>query len=440
MSLRSRLTLAAAAGVALAVVMASLIVFFVVKDELRGQIDQALRERVGEVEILDQGSGFAIRVASPTLGGAGGYVQAVPARGDLLRPPGENIPLPSEGARGVAAGTRNEFFEDTHVAGVHLRVLTTRVAPGFAVQVARPLDEVDRTLNRLAALLVLVSLGGIALATTLGLGVARAVLAPIRRLTAATEHVTETADLSRRIDGESPDELGRLAGSFNTMLAALETSLDAQRQLVADASHELRTPLTSLRTNVEVLERGDDLDEDDRRRLRHDVIAQVDELTALVADIAELARGRGPDAVVEELRADELVEAAVERAQRHAPKVRFRTALEETVVHGVAARLERAVSNLLDNAATWSPPGGLVEVELRGGELSVRDHGPGIAASDLPHVFDRFYRAPSARGRPGSGLGLAIVRQVADEQGGSVVAETAPGGGARFRFRLSGTS
>jgi two-component system sensor histidine kinase MprB len=224
------------------------------------------------------------------------------------------------------------------------------------------------------------------------------------------------------------------------MLAALERSLDAQRQLVADASHELRTPLTSLRTNVEVLERGDSLSGEDLRRLREDVVAQVDELTALVTDIVELARGQGSDVVIDELRADELVQAAVERAQRHAPSVQFKTALERTVVRGVPERLERAVSNLLDNAAKWSPPGGVVEVELRAGELSIRDHGPGIAPTDLPHVFDRFYRAPSARGRPGSGLGLAIVRQVAEEHGGSVVAETASGGGARFRFRLSRTS
>src|SRR5207247_2554987 len=204
-------------------------------------------------------------------------------------------------------GTRGDFFEDTHVTGVHLRVLTTQVGPGFAVQVARPLTEVDRTLSRLGILLVLVSLGGVALAAALGLGVARAVLAPIRRLTDATEHVTQTSDLTRRIATGSEDELGRLADSFNTMLGALETSLDAQRQLIADASHELRTPLTSLRTNVEVLERDEDLGEEDRTRLRRDVVAQVDELTALVTNIVELARGQGPDAVVEDVRVDELV-------------------------------------------------------------------------------------------------------------------------------------
>jgi two-component system sensor histidine kinase MprB len=421
-------------------VMASLIVFFVVESELRGQIDQALQERATEVEIDNTGAGIALRVPAPPLGGAGGYVQVVEAEGDLLRLPGETIPLPSAQARQVARGARGPFFEDAHVAGHHLRVLTTPFTPGLAVQVARPLDEVDRTLERLALLLVAVSLCGVGLAATLGLGVARAVLAPIRRLTDATEHVAHTTDLSQRIASGSTDELGRLAGSFNTMLAALETSLDAQRQLVADASHELRTPLTSLRTNVEVLERGDDLSAEDRTRLRRDVVAQVDELTSLVTNIVELARGQGPDAVVEDVRVDELVHAAVERAERHAPKVRFRTALEETVVRGVASRLERAIANLLDNAAKWSPPGGVVEVELRAGELSIRDHGPGIAPADLAHVFDRFYRAPAARGRPGSGLGLAIVRQVAEEQGGSVVAETASGGGARFRFRLSGTS
>jgi two-component system sensor histidine kinase MprB len=223
------------------------------------------------------------------------------------------------------------------------------------------------------------------------------------------------------------------------MLEALQRSQGAQRQLVADASHELRTPLTSLRTNMEVLARGGPPEAEDRDRLRRDVIVQIEELTGLVADLVELARDEEPEPPpAEELRFDRLVGAAVERAQRHAPHVRFEAELEPALVRGVPPRLDRAVANLLDNAAKYSPPGTTVEVRLRDGELTVRDHGPGIAEEERDLVFDRFYRAAEARGRPGSGLGLAIVRQVAESHGGSVRAEAAAGGGALLRMRLSG--
>ena len=223
------------------------------------------------------------------------------------------------------------------------------------------------------------------------------------------------------------------------MLEALEASQRAQRRLVADASHELRTPLTSLRTNLEVLELGG-LGAADQARLRADVVAQLEELTLLVADLVDLAREEEPETEREALRLDELVAAAVERAARHAPAVRFATELEPVVVDGVRSRLDRAVANLLDNAAKHGGAGGTVEVTLRAGELTVRDHGPGIADEDLPFVFDRFYRARSARGRPGSGLGLAIVRQAAEAHGGSVRADRAPDGGAVLRMALSPSS
>ncbi len=270
----------------------------------------------------------------------------------------------------------------------------------------------------------------------LGLGVARAVLAPVRRLTEAAEDVSETRDLSRRIDVGGRDELSRLAATFNTMLAALEDSARAQRQLVADASHELRTPLTSLRTNIEVLSRADTLPSGERGKLLHDVTEQLGEMTALIAELVELARGDQAPSEPEDVRLDLATADAIERTRRNRPGIVFRAELEETMVRGVPPTIERAISNLLDNAAKWSPPGGEVEVAVRDGEVSVRDHGPGIGAEDLPFVFDRFYRADSARGMPGSGLGLAIVRQVAESHGGSVTAEAAEGGGTRLRLRL----
>jgi two-component system sensor histidine kinase MprB len=315
--------------------------------------------------------------------------------------------------------------------------LTFSYAPGYAVQVARSLTEVNRSLSRIREFLFLISAIGIALAAALGFAVSRAALAPVRHLTEATETVTETGDLSERIDADGRDELSRLAASFNTMLAALEEATRAQRQLVADASHELRTPLTSLRTNIEVLARDRKLPDGERERLLNDVVEQLGEMTTLISELMNLARGEQQPTEPEDVRLDLLAAGAVDRARRNRPGVTFTTDLEESFVHGVPPTIERAIANLLDNAAKWSPEGGEVEVVVRGGTVTVRDHGPGIDDEDLPFIFDRFYRADAARGQPGSGLGLAIVRQVAEQQGGGVVAERAPGGGTRVALRLA---
>jgi two-component system sensor histidine kinase MprB len=285
-------------------------------------------------------------------------------------------------------------------------------------------------------LLFLIAVVGIAVAAGLGLAVSGAALAPVRRLTQTTEEVTETKDLSRRIQASGRDELGRLADSFNTMLAALEESARAQRQLVSDASHELRTPLTSLRTNIEVLSRDGVLDPKERENLLRDVSEQLIEMSALVAELVELARGDEKAADSEDVRLDLVAAEAIDRTRRNRPGVTFKPHLEESLVRGVPSTIERAVSNLLDNAAKWSPPGGEVDVIVRNGEVAVRDRGPGIAEEDVPFVFDRFYRAPSARSMPGSGLGLAIVRQVAEAHGGTVCVETPADGGTRMRLTL----
>jgi two-component system sensor histidine kinase MprB len=232
------------------------------------------------------------------------------------------------------------------------------------------------------------------------------------------------------------DELSRLAASFNTMLGALEESTRARRQLVADASHELRTPLTSVRTNIEVLAGDRLLLPEERAHLLSDVVEQLEEMTTLIAELIELARAEQQSVAPEEVRLDLLVADAVERARRNRPEVVYSVELKPVTVAGVPATIERAVGNLLDNAAKWSPTGAEVEVDLRDGRLTVRDHGPGIADEDLPYVFDRFYRARAARGMPGSGLGLAIVRQVAESHGGDVVAERAEGGGTRMVLTL----
>jgi two-component system sensor histidine kinase MprB len=443
-SFRARLAIAAAAAVALAVVLASVTVYVVVRSELRGTLDSALHDRAAQVQHEPlrafQAGDQAFLEPGPQLGGAPGYFQVVSADGDTIRLPNETVELPvTDAVREVASGRRGGYLSDAEVAGVHVRVITVPYgSQGFAIQIARPLTEVDHSLSRIRTYLLIIAAIGIALAAALGLAVARTALAPVRRLTGATENVAKTGDLSERIDASGTDELSRLAASFNTMLAALEESTRAQRQLIGDASHELRTPLTSLRTNIEVLAGGRELPAEDRERLLRDVIEQLDEMTTLVAELSELARGELEPGAAEDVRLDLLAADAVERTRRNRPGIRFTTDFEGSLVHGVPASIERAVANLLDNAAKWSPPDGEVEVAVKDGEVVVRDHGPGIDETDLPYVFDRFYRASSARGMPGSGLGLAIVRQVAESHGGDVRAEPGEGGGTRMIMRLNG--
>jgi two-component system sensor histidine kinase MprB len=444
MSFRARLTLVSAAAVALAVLLAAPVVYFVVRDGLRDQVDEGLIQRAEPIErhritAFRSRQGLGFLGPQPELGGVRGYVQVVRSDGTTLNPPDETVELRvDEDVLSVARGESDRFFADEHVEGVHVRVLNAPLAPGFAVQVARPLTEVDDTLARIRTLLILIAAGGIGLAAALGLAVSRAALAPVRQLTETSEKVTETGDLSQRIDASGQDELSRLAASFNTMLSALEESTRAQRQLVADASHELRTPLTSLRTNIEVLASGRRLPAEERERLLTDVVEQLGEMTLLIAELIELARGEQQPGEPEDVRLDLLTVDAVERARRDRPGVTFTTDLEESLIHGDPDMIARALANLLDNAAKWSPPGGEVEVEVRSGQVTVRDHGPGIEEDDLPYVFDRFYRARSARGLPGSGLGLAIVRQVAHAHGGEVTAELAEGGGTRMLLSLNG--
>lgn len=439
MSFRTRLALAAAAAVALAVVLASFTVFVVVRSQLRAEVDRALQRRADEIALLppDQVARALVR-PDFELGGAEGYPQVV-TEDRIVRPPRAQFALPvTDRVREVATSGGEAFLTDADVGGTHVRLITFPYAPGIAVQVARPLTEVDHTLERVTRFLVAIALVGIGSAAFLGLLVSRAALAPVRRLTEAAENVTETGDLSERIQVSGGDELSRLASRFNTMLAALEASARAQRQLVADASHELRTPLTSLRTNIEVLSGNRRLPAAEREPLMRDVVEQLDEMTTLVAELVQLAQGDAQPSEPEDVRLDVLTESAVERTRRNRPGIEFTTDLQESFVHGVPANLERAIGNLLDNAAKWSPPGGEVEVAVRDGEVTVRDHGPGIEDSDRPYVFDRFYRSASARGMPGSGLGLAIVRQVAEAHGGSVTAETPEGGGTLMRLRLDG--
>jgi two-component system sensor histidine kinase MprB len=453
MSFRRRITIVSAAAVAIAVVLASILTYVLTSAQLHKQIDTQLTQRAREARPFERLLGRppspipGLGRLSPSPQQVRGYQQMVDAKGQVIARSVGRVTLPVDArTRALAAHGGEAFFSDTSVGGVHLRVLALPIGSGRAVQLALPLTELDSLLSRLRLILALLVIGGVALAALLGRLVAGAAVQPLKRLTEATEHVTLTQDLSGRIQPSGGDELGRLAGSFNSMLDTLERSMNAldasvhaQRQLVADASHELRTPVTSLRTNIEILQhQGQDMDPQESRRLLSDVVEQIEELTLLMNDLIDLARGDEPRADAEDVRLDLLTGEVLERVRRRSPETPLLAELEPTIVKGVPARLERAVGNLIDNAVKYSPPGEPVEVRLHAGELSVRDHGPGIAAEDLPHVFDRFYRGAEARSRPGSGLGLAIVRQVAIQQGGSVTAERPPGRGTLMRLSLPG--
>jgi two-component system, OmpR family, sensor histidine kinase MprB len=447
MSLRKRLSLVAATAVAVSIVIAAIFCYFVVRHQLRSQVDTELRE---QAVLVQQGEGLnqPLPGLPANSGGPAPYVQLVSADGTILRREGDvTLPVSHEAVK-VAEGQANAFLTDVRVNGSHLRVLTFPIPFSFggqtlAAQMARPLGPVDNILSDLRLVLLLLCAGGIVLAFVLGRVAARRVLAPLAEVTQTARVIGETDDLSRRIVVHADDEVGQLARRFNQMLERLESSrlaLDdsvrAQRQLVADASHELRTPVTSLRTNIEVLLAVPDLDEEERRQMLSDVVEQSEELSALVGDLIELARGDLPEGAAEPLRLDTLVEESIARGHRHSPNIRFVADLQPVVVEGFADRLHRAINNLLDNAAKHSPSDGVVEVTVDAAGVRVRDHGHGIAAEDLPHVFDRFYRGAHSRGTQGSGLGLAIVRQVVTQHGGSVTADNAPDGGAVFTLHL----
>jgi two-component system sensor histidine kinase MprB len=315
--------------------------------------------------------------------------------------------------------------------GHHLRVLTVAdPVDHHAVQVLLPLSSVDHELHGLLVVFVIAILCGVLVAAGLGGLIGRAALAPIGRFTRRTETVSTALDGSQRLEEGGPTELARLAASFNRTLEALERSVQAQRHLVADASHELRTPIAALRSNIQIFLDSGRLPAAERVSLQAAIVAELDELTQLVADVLELARGSGPGDGADELRLDVIVQEAIERTRRRSPDLDWQIELEPTTIEHDNDRVARAVINVLDNARKWSPPDGAIEVRLAGGTLSVRDHGPGFGDDDLAHVFDRFYRAPGARTMPGSGLGLAIVRQAAESRGGHVRAENHPGGGA----------
>ena len=452
MTFRLRLAVAAAIAVAATVAIASAVVYVVMRDQLRTSVDQELQQQYVQVRNSDF-LHHAFSVGPDSLGApprgpsvTAPYLQLVLPDGQAFLAQGEINKVPvNKDTLAVAQGKRDKFFTNAKVGDQEARIYTvaatavdsSRVTHHVALQFVRPIADIARTLNRLRLILLLIVAGGLAAGAAGGALVSRAALVPVRRLTAAAERIAETGEPSERVPlTGGRDELSRLGTSFNTMLAALEESLETQRRFVADASHELRTPLTSMQTNIEVLKQQERLDPEGRRRLFADLEREAHEMRDLIAGLLELARGDGSHQERAEVHVDELVENAVTRARSRYPELTFASRLEPTTIEGYPERLERAVWNLLENAGKWSRDGSSVDVILEHGELTVRDHGPGIAPEDREHVFDRFYRATAARALPGSGLGLAIVREVAEAHGGTVAAEEAAGGGALLRLRL----
>ncbi|MFB8025298.1 MULTISPECIES: sensor histidine kinase [unclassified Streptomyces] len=450
--LRSRLALLVATAVAVAVAAVAAACWLTTKDRLTEQLDTTLSQV--------KPNGDTIRLIQ--LGCSGQLpddlrllptpytIQLVSATGTdpCTQPDKTAIPVQTED-RAVAAGLRESAVHTTEAEdGTEMRVYTSAARTpggqaGVAVSVAMPMDQVTDPLNQLALVLLLVSGIGVVGAGAAGLWIARTGLRPVDDLAHAVAHVAETEDLTIRIPAEGEDEIARLSRSFNSMTSSLATSRDRQSQLIADAGHELRTPLTSLRTNIELLARSDDtgraIPPADRKALMSSVKAQMTELAALIGDLQELSR---PDATqpgpLQVVALHDITRAALQRARLRGPELTITAELAPWYVRAEPAALERAVVNVLDNAVKFSPAEGTIDVALHRGELTVRDHGPGIPAEDLPHVFDRFWRSPSARQLPGSGLGLSIVARTVQQAGGDIALTPAEGGGTVAAIRLPG--
>jgi two-component system sensor histidine kinase MprB len=466
MTLRWRLALALAVLAGLATAATAAVAYRSTRSQLYGEVDRFLSTRAPQVNaiatrgsLLDRlekgprGEGFGRPGSAdvrddgrPDGVGPGGplggpfprldtEVQVLDAKGDVVARSGSLAVPVDDVDRAIAADGGGPRNHTVAIGDVPYRVRTVAYAGGGAVQVARDTSETERVLSALRWRFLAVGIAVVAGAVVIGSLVARRTTAPLLQLTDAAERVATTGDLTTPIRTTGGDETGRLARAFATMLGALARSRQQQQQLVQDASHELRTPLTSLRTNIEVLDRHRDLPDAARAALLNDLRSELGELSDLVTELVELAADQRDDEPPSTFALHDIAARAASRGgRRHGRSVAVSG--EGAVVEGQRAALERAVANLVDNAAKFSPPGAPIEIELRGLRVSVRDHGPGIDPADRERVFDRFYRSGSARQLPGSGLGLAIVRQVVEAHGGAVFAEDHPDGGAVVGFEL----
>lgn len=446
-SLASRVSLLSTLAVGLVVALVAIGGYITVRMQLQSTTDDSLLQRA-HVAADSHGNDPAGNLIIPgwVLGAGDIRLATYDMDSRLVIPDREDpstFPKLDGPELAVAQGRSPYSLRTLSAGGTTYRVVAVPIQRGTALVVAQSLAAQEHVLAKLGLLMLVLGLGGVIAAGFAGWGVASGGLRPVRRLTADVERIARTEDLTP-IPVEGEDEIARLAQSFNGMLVALAASRDRQRQLVADAGHELRTPLTSMRTNIDLLTQagaGPDalgLTPEQRAELLDDVRAQMEELTTLIGDLVELARDEPLPPVVETVELPEVLDHAITRVRRRAPSLDWSVDADPWWVVGEAGGLERAITNLLDNAAKWSPEDGTVHVSLHGGVLTVDDEGPGIPEADLPHVFDRFYRATESRSMPGSGLGLSIVRQVVERHAGTVTAGRSPYGGARLELRLPG--
>ncbi|TQL70763.1 two-component system sensor histidine kinase MprB [Nocardioides albertanoniae] len=447
-SLAGRVTILTTLAVAGSIALIAMGLYFAVRIQLQANMDESLLKRAHAAAsnpqyIRDARDGSYFPVFALNAGDIA--LMSVNQNGDYWNPQkraDNDFPIPGAPEAFVAQG--KEPYAVRTITTDHGEVFRAATVPisgtDEALMLAQALEPQEEMYKRLGLIVLFFGAGGVVAAAFAGWVVAAGGLRPVRRLTASVDRIATTEDLTP-LPVEGDDEIARLATSFNRMLSALAGSRDRQRQLVADASHELRTPLTSLRTNVELLTQADSsISGEQRADLLGDIRAQIEELTNLIGDLVELARDAPAEPTLESVDLSEVVERALSRVRLRAPSVDFSETMASWWVLGDSGSLERAVTNLLDNAAKWSPEAGTVHVSLHNGVLNVDDEGPGIADDDLPFVFDRFYRSTEARSMPGSGLGLAIVRQVAERTGGSVSASRSPHGGARMTMLLPGSS
>ncbi|UFS99027.1 HAMP domain-containing sensor histidine kinase [Nocardia huaxiensis] len=446
LGLRGRIAVFFVLAMTLAVAGMAAAAYAVVGHELNAALDLNLRRQATRIERQYPAEPDVAAISGPCeYLSAPGCVQVVAADGRIESEnlPGQILPVTAE-TRSVAAGSADAYFSDIELAGYPMRMYTAPLRPGSAVQVAQRSDPVDTSLRRVGLAVLVTALAGTLLAAVIGIVLARRALAPVVTLTRAAERVARTRDPRAHIAVTGADELSRLATSVNTMLDELDAALTAERdsraaqqRLIADASHELRTPLTALRTNIDLLRRATRLSPSQLDDTAAALRVQAEELQGLVTDLIDLARADDPTApreTLEDLRLDTLVADRLDAARRHWPAITFDATLDPVTVQAAPARLARAVTNLLDNAAKFSPPAATVHVRVHDHHLTVADEGPGIAPEDLPHLFDRFYRSPTARATPGHGLGLAIVAQVAELHGARITVDSEPGRGSVFRL------
>ncbi|MDQ4051965.1 MAG: HAMP domain-containing histidine kinase [Actinomycetota bacterium] len=442
-SLASRVILLTTMAVGLAVAFVAAGAYVTVRMQLQATLDDSLLERAHGAAKYNV---LAETDVPPSLLGAAdvrmAYVRA-DGRAFALDKIDPQLPL-GDPELDVARGESADSVRTLRAGTEDYRVVAVPTSSGGAsLVIAQSLEQQHSVLARLGIVMLGFGVVGVVVAGFAGWTVARNGLRPVRRLTTAVEAKARTEDL-QPLDVEGDDEVARLAAAFNEMLIALDASRQRQRSLVADAGHELRTPLTSLRTNIDLLTQSDDtvgptLEPEARAEVLDDIRSQIDELTTLIGDLTELARDDPPASVIEELELSEIVHQAFNRVRLRAPSLSFDVVAHPWWVVGDAAALERAVTNLLDNAAKWSPAGGRVSCKLVDGVLTVDDDGPGISEEDRPHVFDRFWRATESRTMPGSGLGLSIVRQVADRHSGTIEVGSSASGGARLVLTIPGS-